>query len=351
MDEKKGGENSAQVNIYPMECKVLDKTFVWWSDNHAEENIAYLKELSTSYLRYKIHLIRVQVGDSAWSELDAMFIRQLYSEALELAFALFLSLIEQPKTAAVWLRKYSTLGLRAAAKQILQGRYTCQITGEAGCDFHRAFDVAFFNLFYAFKDKNQAEIGEAYYGTYFNLKLAMQDFCDNNLYEEYNSIKHSHRARASEGIEFQFAPMESGSNERPKDTEFHTIIKSDLSLDYHRLKDIRTINRVQEVGFEEMSTTLQGAAILNRVELLCESIDVIISALWFDANINFDATLKFTDRLHLELAYGVNPAEGRIVKNYTYEFSKKGNSRTWGYTFDIFLRRTIEDHPFSIGFL
>lgn len=149
-----------------------------------EENVRFLRNYNRNYY-YKVSKYLEQIYDE--SHETATLVRVTYCQALESMFSLMFSIIQAPHYVTGWFHRYSNEDLRSLLRKISKGT-KIPTKFESNVESFSAFAEISHSIF-SEKDRSVATSG--FQKLWINLA---DEMLDDDLIEEYNSLKHGLRA-------------------------------------------------------------------------------------------------------------------------------------------------------------
>lgn len=333
------GDNQQRLRtpVHLKLVRIFGDTHGWWSDDHEKENIQYCNNISSDYIRFRITLISNELNNP--SGMPAIYVRQLYSECLEFLFSILFASIQDISAVPIWMNGYTNTKLRKAVKDFRMSGLIIGSTSEL-LSISRVSDKIASTLFPSKSDSNRSiELRCFLVGC---LNGFTKDYGNDDIYEEYNAIKHGNRIKSGK-FELRFAKMQTGSENRPNDDEFHTLVKSESTIHYSRVVKIRKINKITDFSLEEVNSTVEIKQYVNRILLVCNFIDIIKEYILISLGLPRNNRQISTGFMEIFLAWRPNEKNGTTILRHKYYLDGECQEKDWGY--DV----NFQPSAFSLG--
>lgn len=212
----------------------------WLCERQREHLEQYVESLHSEYFDYLLqtHMAAFEQGDH--KEQASMALRQLYMQVLETTIAVLCCTLQSPSGLPMWMLTYSNGDLKTAVKSLKQGE---RLPGALRNFEFKAYAESILSraLQPSGESWSETEITEALPLLVNSLEYLTTDFLNEDLHDEYNSIKHGHRATTG-GLELRFLPEGSAewlSLKMPYGSHFPRRFprsgKQDLEIEYRSL--------------------------------------------------------------------------------------------------------------------
>lgn len=172
---------------------VAERTVTWQCRDHREHLGRYVESLDSKYFDYLLqtHCAAFEEGD--YKEHAAMALRQLYMQVLETTMAVLCCTLQAPGGLPMYMLTYDNRDLKAALKSLKQGERLPGALAPFELEAYAGYIVSG-----ALHPDGTAlaaeEITEAIPLLVRSLEYLIDDFLEQDFHDEYNSIKHGHRA-------------------------------------------------------------------------------------------------------------------------------------------------------------
>lgn len=282
-----------QAGLVRVPVRLWKKSLEWIVADPVLKTKIYLHGFNTTYFSYllDVHGKNLEAEETKFHAATAL--RQLYMQLLETTMAFFGALVQAPNAVPMWMQKYTNSDLEAVIQCLVDGD---TLPGRvAPVDFEQLALQFSSNFQIHGNSEGQRDLGNLQEGIKINLprilRHLMQDFLDQDLGDEYNSIKHGLRiSSGSNALSIRAIGLEeSFTLENAFSSEFPVLIERSRADKQYSLGHV-------SVGFDPMNTVYKIASCIQLLDFL-----------WFQVSLS----------THGQLASDVRfPEEEQIVKGW-----------------------------------
>lgn len=173
---------------------VNEKTYSFWDSDMPELNLRFINQIDPEYFEYiaklNLSIIQSEENDKKTRQHAAINIRIAYSQGLEVLFSFIFATIQAYDCVIGWFLKYTNKDLSDIAKKFRNGE---KIFTKLAVPMRGWKDFANM-IFVGVEEEQKGEFLPKIEQFNYLWSRFAQDFLDDKLNDEYNSIKHGLRA-------------------------------------------------------------------------------------------------------------------------------------------------------------
>lgn len=245
--------------------RLWTKSLEWIVADPMLKTKIYLHGFNTAYFSYLLDVHSKKLEAEATKFHAATALRQLYLQLLETTMAFFGAFMQAPNAVPMWMQKYTNSNLEAVIQCLVDGD---TLPGRvAPVDFEQLAFQFSSNFQIHRNSEEQRDLRELQEAIRTNLprilRHLMRDFLDQDLNNEYNSIKHGLRiSSGSNSLSLRaVGSEESFTLENAFCSEFPVLIEVSKADKQFSLGHV-------SVGFDPMNTVYKVASCIQLLDFL-----------------------------------------------------------------------------------
>jgi hypothetical protein len=210
---------------------VDERPYCVWDNGITNFNAEYLNSINPKFYEFIAHqnynIIIDKDANKESKQFAALLLRNYYTQALETLFALIFATLQSPKCISGWMLNYRNVDLYSLVEKVNKN-ISIKIRFKINEKFNweRIVKIIFSYL----DDNSEAKpiIVENFSGL---LNSFVTDFLNENLRNEYNSVKHGFRAQSG-GFTLEIQPPEKSNINIPK-SELKNLLHSEYGSAFY----------------------------------------------------------------------------------------------------------------------
>jgi len=242
----------------------------FWFDEIKKRNIEYINRSDPIFSDKVLDLLKELYEKNPTDQFVCALIRQNYSQFLETLFSTIFACMQSPLFIEGWLSQYHENDIELLIEKINSNE---KIYSYFGFSHYSWNDIS--SIIYQCDSTNKVEIVDGFSKL---LKCLADEFLDDNLKKEYNSIKHGNRISLG-GFRAEIAGDISLINAK-RDDQYLQICGSDFGTTFlepiKMLKDSTTMKNIH-ISFEITRIIWHPKILLSRMDLMCMIIKNVMS--------------------------------------------------------------------------
>lgn len=240
--------------VLSQEAFVGERKIQWHFFPASEENVEFIKRLSTDYHRFKLSKLSAVDSEREWGRNALLSLQQNYFELLEFGLSIFFASIQSPSALPVWMSNYRTNDLSFLVKRMSSGENIPSVSKST------VEDLVTEMIKYQNADSETIKV---------ILKNLLKDYRRTLYLDTYNSIKHGNRALPSD---FNFS-----TSKRVIEVKCGVISWRLQELYKHEVDIPSDVKKAYYL--EQFITPISGTNIYAQNIIIISWIDILISAL------------------------------------------------------------------------
>lgn len=171
---------------------VDERPFMIWEDEQINGNLEFIKNIDPAYFYYIADInynVLKDENESGNRNHAALCIRIAYSHALETLFAFLFAALQAPHCIGGWLKKYQIADLGKLITKVNKRKKILSKIKLNECDWEEIAKTI--HKGFTLKDEKSSDAFKEQFAVLW--RRFANDFMDDNVREEYNSLKHGFR--------------------------------------------------------------------------------------------------------------------------------------------------------------